>query len=586
LIYENNITDDIMDEVTVCQGEEYTWNQNGETYTAADSPVIITIEENGCNYTATLTINEYEATEDIMEEVTLCDVSEYTWNLNGETYTVADSPVVLSLNDDNGCAYTATLNILEENQIKIGDFVWIDANENGIQDPTELGINGVTVMLFHCGNNEMIDSTSTVNNPSNSEAGYYEFEVCANSGEYYIEFSNLPEDYEFTSNDSGDDTLDSDANSEGTTNCFEVEDTDVSTIDAGVFSICSLEVDAGETISICANDTTTLTANYDDEEGLCSSGCVYPILEQERCAGGDGTFTIYLNSTLSNSYYGFTASEQNFETFDNGTAIYTATATNGLDVIDVEFNYSGYATETPVGSPKLNLCQTYDTSDYEYYTVLNGTLTSQNHGVFDVTIMGAAFQIGMGADMVRLGFGASSWFELSGGDGTYTTGDINLALGECQSSGVDFQWTTEDGNIIGNPNQQTISISQAGTYTVQAVNCVDCEDSDTVVVTNDPSCSGENINPPSVAVYPVPTSSNSNVTIELDIEAPNGERKLSNLNVKLYDTRGRLVHSPRQFKVITGKNLLDYNMGAIEASTYIMIIATDDWSVTRRLIVN
>ncbi len=114
IIDEYPETEDIYEEVTICTGAEYTWQFDGMTYTASDSPVVIDLlDENDCPFTATLIINEYPLTEDIYEEVTICSGDEYTWQFNGLTYTVADSPVVIILLDDNDCEYTATLVINE-----------------------------------------------------------------------------------------------------------------------------------------------------------------------------------------------------------------------------------------------------------------------------------------------------------------------------------------------------------------------------------------------------------------------------------------------------------------------------------------
>ncbi|MDT0541114.1 hypothetical protein, partial [Croceitalea sp. P059] len=100
--------------VTVCSGAEYYWQLADKSYTAADSPVMITLEDgNGCEYTATLTINEHPVTDDIEEEVTVCSGAEYYWQLSDKSYTAADSPVMITLEDDNGCEYMATLTIKE-----------------------------------------------------------------------------------------------------------------------------------------------------------------------------------------------------------------------------------------------------------------------------------------------------------------------------------------------------------------------------------------------------------------------------------------------------------------------------------------
>lgn len=67
----------------------------------------------------------------------------------------------------------------------IGDFVWNDINRNGIQDPGEPGINGVTVILYSS-TGTPIASVVTENHPISGEPGYYEF--TAQPGEYYVDF--------------------------------------------------------------------------------------------------------------------------------------------------------------------------------------------------------------------------------------------------------------------------------------------------------------------------------------------------------------------------------------------------------------
>lgn len=116
VINENNVPDDIEEKVTVCKGASYTWPQNNMTYTVQDSPVVITVkDDNDCEYMATLTIDEHPETEDILKEVNVCPGGSYTWDVNNMTYTVGDSPVMITLQDENGCDYKATLMISEHN---------------------------------------------------------------------------------------------------------------------------------------------------------------------------------------------------------------------------------------------------------------------------------------------------------------------------------------------------------------------------------------------------------------------------------------------------------------------------------------
>ncbi len=96
----------------------------------------------------------------------------------------------------------------------IGNFVWDDANEDGIQDGGETGIDNVTVTLSTCAGS-LVASTTT--NPS----GAYSFTGIA-PGSYKLTFSDLPANYVFSPKDQGsDDALDSDADpSDGETDCF------------------------------------------------------------------------------------------------------------------------------------------------------------------------------------------------------------------------------------------------------------------------------------------------------------------------------------------------------------------------------
>jgi uncharacterized repeat protein (TIGR01451 family) len=111
----------------------------------------------------------------------------------------------------------------------IGDRVWNDDNKNGIQDPGELGVEGVTVKLFDC--NDNLISTTTTN-----ALGIYSFTNLI-PGEYYVQFV-LPAGYEFSPANMGNNALlDSDANvSTGKTTCFTISEgqNDLSW-DAGIY---------------------------------------------------------------------------------------------------------------------------------------------------------------------------------------------------------------------------------------------------------------------------------------------------------------------------------------------------------------
>ncbi|HFQ94343.1 MAG TPA: isopeptide-forming domain-containing fimbrial protein, partial [Anaerolineae bacterium] len=79
----------------------------------------------------------------------------------------------------------------------IGDYVWLDANQDGIQDAGEYGVPGVTVTLYDGGNN-VVGTTTT------DFAGAYSFTDLP-PGDYHVEVT-LPVDYTaVTSSDAGTD---------------------------------------------------------------------------------------------------------------------------------------------------------------------------------------------------------------------------------------------------------------------------------------------------------------------------------------------------------------------------------------------
>ncbi len=82
----------------------------------------------------------------------------------------------------------------------LGNRVWLDTNQNGVQDPGEGGVGGICVNLYDA-NNVLLQKTTTDSN------GYYAFNV--EPGKYVIEVKN-PAWLEFTQKNVGDESQDSD----------------------------------------------------------------------------------------------------------------------------------------------------------------------------------------------------------------------------------------------------------------------------------------------------------------------------------------------------------------------------------------
>ncbi len=109
----------------------------------------------------------------------------------------------------------------------VGDYVWNDDNENGIQDATEAGFDGMLVEIYRS-TGEFVATTMTDLN------GFYEFNEMQ-AGSYYVRF-RVEGLFKFTTQDSGgDNDIDSDAGITGLTDIFNLEYNTVQTQwDAGV----------------------------------------------------------------------------------------------------------------------------------------------------------------------------------------------------------------------------------------------------------------------------------------------------------------------------------------------------------------
>jgi len=106
----------------------------------------------------------------------------------------------------------------------IGNRVWLDENANGQQDAWEAGVGGVCVRLLNAASHEVLNETSTDSN------GYYMFD--SPTIESILQFA-IPDYFQFTKQDVGDDDSDSDADTNGETKSF-IADSSASFWDAGL----------------------------------------------------------------------------------------------------------------------------------------------------------------------------------------------------------------------------------------------------------------------------------------------------------------------------------------------------------------
>ncbi|MEM9136154.1 MAG: SdrD B-like domain-containing protein [Cyanobacteria bacterium P01_F01_bin.42] len=229
----------------------------------------------------------------------------------------------------------------------VGDFVFVDANGDGIQDPTELGAEGVTVTLIGGGADGVIgtggdDTTATVTTDQN---GFYEF-LDLNVGEEYQLAFELPDGFEFTDLNVGDDALDSDANpASGRTDVFTLNPGEFnSTFDAGLDP-----VEPGTIGDKVFNDLNRDGIQGDNEPGV--EGVSVTITG----AGEDGQFgtaddTQVTTTTDANGNYGSGpldpgAYQVTFDNLPDGFEFTTQDAGND-DALDSDANPSNGTTGT------------------------------------------------------------------------------------------------------------------------------------------------------------------------------------------------------------------------------------------------
>ncbi len=108
----------------------------------------------------------------------------------------------------------------------LGDYVWLDANQNGLQDAVEPAITGMTVQL--------LDSAGAVVATTTTDAtGLYQFKDVV-PAPYSVKFV-APEGIAFTQTKQGTDTaLDSDADASGVASVTLASGQTIDTVDAGI----------------------------------------------------------------------------------------------------------------------------------------------------------------------------------------------------------------------------------------------------------------------------------------------------------------------------------------------------------------
>lgn len=169
----------------------------------------------------------------------------------------------------------------------IGDFVWSDDNFNGVQDPGETGVEGISVNLFVDDGVSIAPLLSTTTGPS----GDYEFTGLDTSLAYYLQFNSIA-GFGFTApNTVANDAIDSDPDLTGRTETFSILPGNNSIWDAGLVALSSIN----GTVFNDANENQILDgesgiANWvvyldSNDNGQLDAG------EPSQVTDADGTYT-------------------------------------------------------------------------------------------------------------------------------------------------------------------------------------------------------------------------------------------------------------------------------------------------------
>ncbi len=368
---------------------------------------------------------------------------------------------------------------------KVGDFIWFDANANGIQDAGEAGLNDINVSLYKA-DGTLVATTKTADD-ENGNSGYYYFDNL-HSGDYYIQITP-PLNFHISTKDAGgDDEKDSDIDASGKTETFTlgINSTDLR-FDAGLYKTSSV----GDTIWYDLN-RNGLQDNGEDcrgmnlEVSLLSGGTEIARQTTQNCHYlfenlNQGTYQIKV--TLPAGYKATAKGDGTNKLLDSD--IDTATLmsddivlVNGIDVLDIDV---GFYTETSIGDLvwlDKNANGIQDATE-EGIDGINVTLLKEDGSVVaqQTTANGGKYLFeNLSAGKYKVKFDVDSTYKVSVKDSgnddaldsdvdqtTFTTDSIDLAagvknmtvdLGLYQEVSLgDSIWVDDDGDGIQDPNE-------------------------------------------------------------------------------------------------------------------------------------
>jgi hypothetical protein len=374
--------------------------------------------------------------------------------------------------DANGCSIVLCnpFNLISGvcNTAKIGDYVFIDSNKNGIQDNGDLPLEGVTVILKNVAGS-VIQSTTSDN------TGHYTFNSVA-AGTYKVQFIT-PVGYNLTTKNAVGSTAanNSDVNTNGETDVFSITQGQIQNdIDAGYQTPCVSDAVINGNKKVCANTTTTLTASV-GQSYLWNTGAT-----TQSITVGVGTYSVTINKADACS----------------STASVTVTNDNSLANATIQAS----TTQLTCITPNVTLSTTVAGASYLWSTsATTSSINVTQSGTYSVTITNSNACTKVLSIVINKDTNVPNG-QISANSQVLTCTNPSTIL--TASGGTNYLWNT--GNI--NPS---ISVSTADTYSVTITGSSACSVVKTITITEDKTVPLANINPSSAIL----TCANPNRTL-------------------------------------------------------------------------
>ena len=165
-------TPDAITNASFCNGSSFVWSVNNQTYTTPGTFTEPQTDANGCPFNAVLNLSTLSVVPDVILNITICEGESYTWAVNNMTYTTGGT-FTEALTDANGCTFNSILN-LTVNPAPQG----IALNNVTICDGTTYNLNDQSVAGQNC---TWTDAQGNTLTNLNVGAGSYTY-TCTSNG--------------------------------------------------------------------------------------------------------------------------------------------------------------------------------------------------------------------------------------------------------------------------------------------------------------------------------------------------------------------------------------------------------------------